>query len=96
MNETEKRRERLLEQTRSIYHDDSKIPAIHPRYEAYYRQIYNCDNNGLKGTCGIRCLICILVFGIYAVTGINQKEIFGLNDLQVREMIMQNIELEVY
>ena len=39
MNEAEKRRRELLEQTRYSY-QESGIPAIHPRYRASYSELY--------------------------------------------------------
>ncbi len=39
MNEVEKRRRELLEQTRYSY-QESGIPAIHPRYRASYSELY--------------------------------------------------------
>lgn len=38
MNEAEKRRRELLEQTRYSY-QESGIPAIHPRYRASYSEL---------------------------------------------------------
>ena len=32
MNDAERRRQELLEQTRALYNDRRTIPAVHPRY----------------------------------------------------------------
>ena len=40
MNESEKRRKKLLEETRSLYSDWRTPPAVHPRYRAAYRRLY--------------------------------------------------------
>ena len=96
MNDTEKRRKKLLAQTRSLYQDDKMLPAIHPRYEAYYRQIYSNESKIYRGTFGIRCMISILAFGMYIVMGINSQMILNVSDLQVREIVMQNTPVKLY
>ena len=50
MNETEKRRRQLLEETRRKYGDTRTPPAVHPRYGAIYSDLYEgkqAQNDGL-------------------------------------------------
>ena len=55
MNEAEKRRRELLEQTRYSY-QESGIPAIHPRYRASYSELYG-EEEAEQGSLGIRTFI---------------------------------------
>ena len=50
MNEAEKRRRELLEQTRYSY-QESGIPAIHPRYRASYSELYG-EEEAEQGSLG--------------------------------------------
>ena len=59
METSEKRRRKLLEQTRALYSDKGKIPAVHPRYGAAYHRIYEQEEAAMpQGTFGIRLLLC--------------------------------------
>ena len=40
MNDAERRRQELLEQTRALYNDRRTIPAVHPRYANAYHYLY--------------------------------------------------------
>lgn len=65
MNETERRRKQLLEETRRKYVDSRTPPAVHPRYEAIYSDLYeenSTRNDGFffsHGYCGaVVCFVC--------------------------------------
>ena len=96
MNETEKRRKLLLEQTRNLYQDDKFNPAVHPRYKASYDQLYLQEPSKDKGTFGIRCMVCIFIFVTYIMMGTNNRDFVGMNRMQVREKIMQNYTEGLY
>ena len=63
MNEAEKRRRELLEQTRYSY-QESGIPAIHPRYRASYSELYG-EEEAEQGSLGIRTFICMILFAVF-------------------------------
>lgn len=60
MNDLEKRRRKLLQETRESYNDKFTPPAIHPRYQAPYRSIYGSNEGNIKHT-GTLFLIRIAV-----------------------------------
>jgi len=96
MNEVEKRRKRLLEQTRNLYQDERVNPAVHPRYKAAYGQLYPEEKEYHKSSFGIRCMICIFAFVMYMIMGMRGYSILGIDDLQVQQKIMQNYTLRLY
>lgn len=99
MTETEKRRNALLEQTRKMYSDKYAPPAVHPRYQAIYKSIYKIDTEKQEGqktsSLGVRFVIAILLFGVFAIASENdmeeakkvvnviQQEFDGFVDLQI-------------
>lgn len=66
MTESEKRRVRLLRETRMLYRDQSLVPAVHPRFQTAYRELYqqDCDEKR-KGTLWIRLCIALLLFSAF-------------------------------
>lgn len=64
MNESEKRRKELLENTRNLYSDRRSPPAIHPRYSNAYHSIYpDLDENEIeRSTILFRIVISLLLF----------------------------------
>ena len=96
MNNTEKRRKQLLEQTRILYNYNGTNPAIHPRYKASYRQVYPEDTPMPRSTFGLRCLICVFIFYAYIMMTTNENTYVGLHNLQVRNAIMQNSIQKMY
>ena len=70
METSEKRRRKLLEQTRALYSDKGKIPAVHPRYGAAYHRIYEQEEAAMpKGTFGIRLASLLLFIYLFCVSG---------------------------
>jgi len=96
VNDTEKRRQKLLKQMRNLYQEDKMNPAVHPRYKAAYYQIYPENRREYKGTFGIRCFICILLFASYIMMGSEYRSVWGIDDLQVQEIIMHDYNFELY
>ena len=96
MNQAEKRRQRLLEETRNLYSDKVPLPAVHPRYKAAYQKLYPDESEMKKGSFGIRCGICMIAFALYIMMYTNDNLYPGINELQVRETIMQNYLSELY
>lgn len=87
MNDSEKRRRQLLEQTRERYRDRQGIPAVHPRYGAAYRQIYEDDQTVPVSTFGVRLLLCLLLFAGFVS--------FDKNDAKFREVDSSRIVDEI-
>ena len=81
---------------RNLYQDHNTNPVVHPRYKAAYQQVYSRGGSEHKGTFGIRCMVCVLIFITYMMIEINRKDVFGMDDLQVKQKIMQNYITELY
>ena len=80
MNDAERRRQELLEQTRALYNDRRTIPAVHPRYANAYHYLYgksqediNEDTKG--GTFGIRLFLCALMFAAFLTIDMSSSDI---------------------
>ena len=61
MNEVEKRRIQLLQDTRKNYSDKNTPPAIHPRFQSAYRSLYQDEEQNHFFT---RIILAVLVLGI--------------------------------
>ena len=93
MNHTEKRRQKLLEQTRSLYTDRRGVPAVHPRYKAAYHEIYPEDTGDMKSSFGLRLGISVVLFAVFIAMKQNGTEVLGMDNLQVLEAIMYNYQI---
>lgn len=96
MNQTEKRRKKLLEQTRNLYRDQSITPAVHPRYQAAYSRLYPDEESVIKSTFGIRIIICVVIFAFFVLNEQNGFGLYEIDNLQVLNYIMQNNELKLF
>ena len=103
-DESEKRRQRLLEETRALYSDRRNVPeyrglyrnlpAVHPRYGASYRELYGQDGaGGQKGTFGIRLLLCCFLFTFFVTLDRQEIEIFEVDSGQIEEAVSQDIDI---
>ena len=88
MNEAEKRRRELLEQTRYSY-QESGIPAIHPRYRASYSELYG-EEEAEQGSLGIRTLILFAVFVFMQNEG---KDILHISSTKVVQEVSKNADI---
>lgn len=86
MNETEKRRKQLLEETRKKYGDVRTPPAIHPRYNAIYANLYeekSRRNDGLF----LRTVIAILLFALFVAMDYSGEKVVSVDSKKVVEEI---------
>lgn len=81
VNETERRRRELLEQSRCRY-QESEIPAVHPRYGASYRNLYGTEEPE-GGSLGIRTFICMILFAVFVYMQNGGKDILHVNSNRV-------------
>lgn len=66
MNESEKRRRELLEETRRRYSDSRMPPAVHPRYSAVYSQLYREEGRTeTDRSLGLRFFLAVLLFVLF-------------------------------
>ena len=67
MNETEKRREELLAQARNLYGSGrTSNPAIHPRCQGAYHQLYEKEEALPRSTFVLRVCVSLILFLIFA------------------------------
>jgi len=65
MADIEKRRLKLLQETRKNYSDKYTPPAIHPRFRNAYTSLYGMDNDENiknRSTFFVRALIAVIIF----------------------------------
>ena len=63
MNETEKRREELLAQARNLYGNGrTSNPAIHPRCQGAYHQLYEKEEALPRSTFVLRVCVSLILF----------------------------------
>lgn len=94
MNDSEKCRRNLLEQTRQMYSDRGNPPAVHPRYGAAYNRLYEEDVQSTPGTFGIRVFLCLMLFAAFAAMDYKGSEIMNVNCERITEEITTDIDVE--
>lgn len=94
MNDSEKRRRELLEQTRELYSDRYDVPAIHPRYRDYYRQLYPEDSEGQYSTFGLRVFFCVLLFVAFVAIDAKKQEIWNVDSKRIVQEITTDLDIE--
>lgn len=94
MNDSEKRRQRLLEQTRELYGEKRTIPAVHPRYGAAYRQIYSDEQQQIPpGSFGIRLFLCLLLFAAFVSMDKNKSEVMHVDSSRIVDEITTDLDV---
>lgn len=96
MNESEKRRKQLLEQTRGMYSDKRIPPAIHPRYQSFYSKVYDDGAEGHmeRGTFGVRTFICFLLFALFVAADYKGTEVAKVSSEKVVKHIEATFDME--
>ena len=93
MNDSEKRRQRLLEQTREMYNGRRSVPAVHPRYKAAYHQIYEDEPSLPTGTFGIRLFLCLVLFAAFVSMDKNGSEVMRVDSSRIMNEITSDIDI---
>lgn len=93
MNDSEKRRRQLLEQTRELYNERRTVPAVHPRYKAAYQEIYDEEQAGMPGTFGIRLFLCLLLFAAFVSMDKNGNEVMQVDSTRIVDEITSDIDI---
>lgn len=97
METSEKRRRKLLEQTRALYSDKGKLPAVHPRYGAAYHSLYDQEEAAMpRGTFGIRLLLCCFLFTFFVSLDRQDQEIMDVSSDQIQKIISQDTAAEAF
>ena len=96
MNDTQKRREQLLRETRNLY-QSSSIPAVHPRYRSAYRNLYGSEEGEIKpGSLGTRILISLILFALFATAEYNHDNIWKISPDRIVTEIARESDLAGY
>ena len=95
MNESEKRRKKLLEETRSLYSDWRTPSAVHPRYRAAYRRLYPGEETeeGMPGTFGLRAFCCFLLFAAFVAMDYQGGTILEADSQRITEEIATDLDV---
>lgn len=93
MNQTELRRQQLLEETRNLYSDKYKTAAIHPRYGSRYSEP-DVSKKESKGTFGIRMILCILLFAMFLTMDYTNNTMFHISSSSVKDAIAKHWEMD--
>lgn len=93
MDQIEKRRKRLLEETRNIYSDRNRPAAIHPRYGSIYSENYDYTKE-TKGTFGIRFVLCLLLFALFLTMDYTNNTMFNISSSEVKAVVSDNWEMD--
>lgn len=94
MTDVEKRRLKLLQETRKSYSDKNSPPAIHPRYQSAYRTLYDSDGEeqtNMRSTFVIRIVIAVLLFGLFFVMDARNEKIGTVDSKYIISYIQQNL-----
>lgn len=93
MNDSERRRRELLEQTRQLYSDRFSPPAIHPRYSGSYNRLYGEEGEESSGTFGARVFLCLLLFAAFVTMDMKKQEIFHVNSERIVKEITTDLDV---
>jgi len=94
MNESEKRRKNLLNQTRELYSEGRSNPAVHPRYQSLHSKLYGGEDQEEKfsvSTLSLRVFICLILFASFVFADYRGSTVANLSS----ERIVQEIEYRI-
>lgn len=93
MNDSEKRRRELLEQTRQRYSDYWTPPAIHPRYSGSYNRLYGGEGEENVSTLGARVFVCLLLFAAFVTMDMKKQEVFHVSSDRIVKEITTDLDV---
>jgi hypothetical protein len=93
VNESEKRRRKLLEQTRELYSEKKTVPAVHPRYGFAYRQTSEEEQLPPAGTFGIRLFLCLLLFAAFVSMDKQGSEVGQVDSKRIVDEITNDVDI---
>ncbi len=94
MNETEKRRQELLNQTRRRYGNSNTIPAIHPRYRASYTSIYKEEEVQKESGFGFRLLLAVLCFFFFVALDQSKEKVATVDSNRIVNEMKKDFDFE--
>ncbi len=94
MTDIEKRRLKLLQETRKNYSEKYAPPAIHPRFKTTYHSLYGYEEEEAyhnQNTFWIRCVVAILVFSLFYVMDYRKETIGNIDNQFVVSEVHRNL-----
>lgn len=94
MNDVEKRRLQLLQETRKNYSDKYSPPAVHPRFQSTYHSIYGHDKSEYeenRGSFLIRTVIAVILFALFFIMDYRNEKIGTLDSQVVINEVQRNL-----
>ena len=93
MNDSEKRRRQLLEETRSLYSDRNSPPAVHPRYKFAYERLYGSEDEMAPGTFGLRLFLCFMLFAAFVAMDNNGITVKSVSSDRIVQEITTDLDV---
>lgn len=93
MNDSEKRRRQLLEETRSLYSDRNSPPAVHPRYKFAYTRLYGDEEEMAPGTFGLRLFLCFMLFAAFVAMDNNGITVKSVSSDRIVQEITTDLDV---
>ncbi len=94
MNENEYRRKELLQQTRNLYKESREIPAVHPRHQNIYKDLYGTNTISKKSNFSARLGAALVLFVLFATADYNQLKIGDYSSELVVHIIESDVHME--
>lgn len=94
MNDVEKRRLQLLQETRKNYSDKYSPPAVHPRFQATYDSLYRDRQNEPteeRGSFLVRAVIAVLLFALFFLMDYSNEKIGKVDSQFVVYEVQRNL-----
>ena len=94
MTDVEKRRLKLIQETRKSYSEKISPPAVHPRYQSAYHSLYGEEQEDQvrgRNTFFIRVIISILIFALCYIIDYRKEEIGVVNSQYIIQEVQKNL-----
>ena len=94
MNDVEKRRLQLLQETRKNYSDKYSPPAVHPRFQSTYDSLYRDRQNRQveeRGSFLVRVVIAVLLFALFFLMDYSDEKIGTVDSQLVINEVQRNL-----
>ena len=93
MTDAERRRMKLLNDTKEQSRDQREIPAVHPRYKAAYHELYDDTDEAVISTLGIRTFLCVIAFVVFVIMDREGEKLMNVSSNQIVEEITTSLDI---
>lgn len=97
MTDAEKRRAKLLKQTRMLYSERYTNPPVHPRFRSVNERLMweEESEDAKRGTLGIRTVVAILLFLLFVAMDYREVKTMNVDSNQiVQEIERQFVDIK--